>query len=400
MNKKYITRKHYIKKIEPFIGKDIIKVFVGQRRVGKSYMLYQIMDHIKDSHPSANCIYINKELDEFSRIKTHEELLRYIKDKSTAGDNRLFIDEIQEISDFERALRSLTAEGGYDIYCTGSNADILSGELATYLAGRAVEFRIFGLTYEEFLLFHDIEDSDESLAKFFRYGGLPYLRNLELADETVFEYLRNIYSAILYRDVVARYGIRNTVFLENLVSYLADNTGSLVSAKKISDFLKSQRVKISPNIVLDYLSHLASAFFISRVRRTDLRGKKIFEIGEKFYFEDLGLRHSIIGFRHGDIGKIIENLVFHHLRTAGYVVTVGKLGEKEIDFVGEKGGEKIYIQAAYLIADDSARDREFGNLLAVDDNFRKIVVSMDAVTGGTYRGIEHITLRDFLRMRI
>jgi len=216
----------------------------------------------------------------------------------------------------------------------------------------------------------------------------------------VFDYLNNIYNAILYRDVMARYAIRNTSFLDNLVFYLADNTGSLVSAKKISDFLKSQRVKISPNIVLDYLSHLVSAFFIAKVHRSDVHRKKIFEIGEKYYFEDLGLRHSITGFRMADIGKIVENLVYHHLRTAGYHVTVGILGDKEIDFVGEKGGEKVYVQAAYLIADESVREREFGNLLAVDDNYRKIVVSMDTVTGGTFKGVEHLSLREFLRMRI
>ncbi len=268
------------RKVTPYLGKDVIKVFVGQRRVGKSYMLLQVMDLVKRQDPSVSVMSINKELHDFAFIRTADDLVRYVRSQVPGtGRAALFIDEVQEIEDFEKALRGLNAEGRYDIYCTGSNARLLSGDLATHLAGRAVEIRLHGLSYLEFLEFHGMEDGRASLDLYLRYGGLPYLRNLELEDAVVFDYLRNIYSAILYRDVVARHAIRNVTFLENLVAYLADNTGSIVSAKRISDFLKSQNVRMSPGIVIDYLSYLTGAFFVSRVPRADVAGKKVFEIG-------------------------------------------------------------------------------------------------------------------------
>jgi len=398
MIKTYIKRKYYLNKINPYIDKDVIKVIVGQRRAGKSYLLYQIMDVIKKRGcKKSNIIYINKELHEFDKIRDFKDLLRFIKEKSK-GSRRsyVFIDEIQEIKEFEKAVRDLNVSGRYDIYCTGSNADMLSGELATYLGGRYVEIDIYSLSYPEFLLFHKLENSQESLLKYIKYGGLPYLINLKLDDDIVYDYLRNIYNTILFKDVVSRYSLRNIVFLENLVEYLADNTGSLVSAKKISDFLKSQRVDISPNIVLDYLSHLTKAFFVFKVPRSEIRGKKIFEINEKYYFADMGLRHAIIGYKQTDINQILENLVFLHLKILGYKITVGQLGNKEIDFVCEKGGKRLYIQVAYLITNKRTQEREFGNLLAIKDNYPKIVVSMDETAGGEYKGIKHLRVIDFL----
>jgi len=397
MIKTYKKRKHYLEKIKPFIDKDIIKVIVGQRRVGKSYLLFQIMDAIKEKRKNANIIYINKELSKFEKIKNHKDLLEYIeKNSKPKGKNYVFIDEIQDIEKFEKALRSLNASGRYDIYCTGSNADLLSGELATYLSGRYIEINVFSLSYSEFLAFHKLKNSPESFLKYLKYGGLPYLIHLELNDEVVYDYLRNVYNTILFKDVVSRYKIRNIAFLEDLVWYLADNTGSLVSAKKISDFLKSQKINISPNIVLDYLSFLAQAFFIFKVPRSNIGGKKIFEINDKYYFEDLGLRHSIISYKQMDINKVLENLVFLHLKIAGYKITVGQLGKKEVDFVCEKKGERMYVQVAYLVTEENA-EREFGNLLAIRDNYPKMVVSMDEVIGDSkYKGIKHLHIRDFL----
>jgi len=273
---------------------------------------------------------------------------------------------------------------------------LLSGELATYLSGRYVEIKVFCLSYIEFLDFHKLQDNSGTFLKYIKYGGLPYLINLKLEDDVVYDYLKNIYNTILFKDVVKRHRIRNIAFLERLTLYLADNAGSLVSAKKISDFLKSQKTNISPNVVLNYLSHLESAFFILKVRRSDIVGKKIFEIGEKYYFEDLGLRHTIIGYRQDDIGRILENLVFLHLKRSGYEITVGRIGEKEIDFACEKKGERLYVQVAYMITDQRIHDREFGNLLKIKDNFTKIVVSMDEMTGGTFKGIKHVNIRDFL----
>jgi predicted AAA+ superfamily ATPase len=397
MIKEYITRKHYIDRIKPYIGKDIIKVITGQRRVGKSYLLFQIMDVVTASDTEAQIIYINKELYEFDFIDNYKALLAYIKDKVKGKKNcYVFIDEIQDIEQFEKALRSLSAEGGYDIYCTGSNAGLLSGDLATYLSGRYMEIKVFCLSYIEFLEFHKLQNNPEAFLKYIKYGGLPYLINLKLEDDIVYDYLKNIYNTILFKDVVKRHRIRNIAFLERLTIYLADNAGSLVSAKKISDFLKSQKTNISPNVVLNYLSYLESAFFILKVQRSEIAGKKIFEIGEKYYFEDLGLRHTIVGYQQADIGRILENLVFIHLKRSGYDITIGRIGGKEIDFACEKKGERLYVQVAYMITDQNVHDREFGNLLEIKDNFTKIVVSMDEMTGGKFKGIRHMNIRDFL----
>jgi len=392
-----IKREHYLKKIAPFIGKNLIKVIVGQRRVGKSYLLFQLMDAVKEKNIKANIIYINKELYEFDHIKNYQDLLKYVKRKTEAKrKNYVFIDEIQEIADFEKALRDLWANKKHDIYCAGSNANLLAGELTTYLSGRYMEIPVYSLSYPEFLKFHKLKSGKNSLLQYIKYGGMPYLVNLKLNDEYVYDYLKNIYNTILLKDVVARYQIRNVNLLEGLAEYLAGNVGSLVSAKKISDFLKSQKIKISPSIILNYLTFLANAFFIFKVPRAEINGKKIFEINEKYYFEDLGLRHALIGFKQADISKILENLVFAHLKFLGYKISVGKLGEKEIDFIGEKDGKRIYIQVAYLIADENIKKREFGNLLAIKDNYPKIVVSLDEFAAGEYEGVQHINILDFL----
>ncbi len=399
MNRDYIRREQYLDKISPYIDKDVIKVITGQRRVGKSCLLFQIMDIIRSRNPDVRMVYVNKELHEFCDIKTDRDLVAHVNEKvDPEGRASLFIDEIQEIDAFERGIRSLHAEGRFDIYCTGSNANMLSGELATLLGGRYVEIRVFGLSWPEFLRFHELADSPDAFLKYLRYGGLPWLRHLPLEDDVVYEYLMNIYHTILFKDVVSRHRIRHVAFLERLVEFLADNTGNLVSAKKISDFLKSQNMRMSPNIVLNYLSHLTAAFFVFKARRSDITGKKIFEIGEKYYFEDLGLRHAIIGYSHRDIGKILENVVFIHLAGAGYRVTVGRLNAREVDFVCDRRGRRLYVQVAYLIPDERAHEREFGNLLTIPDNHPKFVVSMDEVPDGeSFRGIEHVHVRTFLR---
>ena len=393
----YIPRKHYLKKIEPFIDKDLIKVIVGQRRVGKSYFLYQIMDLIKSKNAEANIIYINKELYEFDPIKNYHDLINYVQSKKLKTSmNYLFIDEIQDIDQFEKTLRSLQAEGDFDLYCTGSNAKLLSGDLATYLSGRYYELKIFSLSYPEFLSFHQLINSAETLFSYIKFGGLPYLKNLKLEDQLIYDYIKNVYITIILKDVVARYQVRNVAFLENLIKYLADNIGNMLSAKRISDFLKSQRINISPNIVLNYLSYLTSAFFVFKVPRAEITGKKIFEVGEKYYFEDLGLRHTIIGYQQRDINKVLENLVYNHLVISGYQITVGKMGTREVDFICTRNDEKLYVQVTYLIPDETTWQREFGNLLEIKDNFPKMVVSMDEVIGKQHEGISHIHIRDFL----
>lgn len=392
-----IKRTTYIERVLPFMGKNVIKVFTGQRRVGKSYLLYQLIELIKEKDNKAKIIYINKEDLEFSAIQNAKDLHDYVlNQQAKKGKTYVFIDEIQDIQDFETALRSLLLHNHLDIYCTGSNANLLSGDVAGHLSGRAVEIKVYSLSYLEFLAFHNKKDSDESLDLYTKYGGLPYLIHLPLNDHVVFEYLKNIYSTIVYRDIINRYAIRNVTFLEQLVQFLAAHTGSLFSAKKISDFLKSQNIKIASNQVQLYVNHLISAFILHHVNRYDVLGKRIFEIGGKYYFENLGIRHGIWGYRLEDRGKIMENMVYNHLLFRDYEVKIGAIGDKEIDFIAEKNAEKIYIQVALSIEDEKTMQREFGNLMLIDDNYPKMVVSSQAFKGASYKGIKSISLREFL----
>ena len=375
----------------------MIKVITGQRRVGKSYLLFQLINFIRDKKGGLHFLYINKEDLAFSFIKNATDLNEYVlANKAKHATTYVFIDEIQDIADFGTALRSLLLHDDIDLYCTGSNANLLSSDIAGHLSGRYVEVEVYSLAYAEFLSFHHLEDNDHSLDKFMKYGGLPYLRHLELKDEVVFEYLKNIYNSIVYRDIINRYAVRNTPFLEQLVVFLAAHTGSLFSAKKISDFLKSQRINMAPNQVQTYIQHLVNAFLIHKVARYDLVGKRVFEIGEKYYFENLGIRHGIWGYRLEDRGKIMENVVYNHLLFKGHKVQVGIQGNKEVDFIAEKGGEKMYVQVALSILEPDTMDREFGNLKNIPDNYPKKVVTMQAFYGNTVDGIETQDLRSFL----
>lgn len=397
----YIPRPLYQNKIEPFIGPGLIKVITGQRRVGKSYVLLQAMDEIRKRDPGGVIININKEDYRFDSIKNHGDLMDYLKGyRSKKGNHYLFIDEVQDIAGFEVALRSLLTVDGWDIYITGSNATLLSGELATYLSGRYIQLTVHALSYAEFLLFHQLPASTDTLLKYIRWGGMPHLIHLPKEDAVIYEYLRNIHNTIVLRDIVERFKVRNVRFLQDLIHYLADITGSVLSAKRISDYLKSQRINLSPRLVLEYLTYLESVYLISRVKRSEITGRKIFEIGEKFYFEDMGMRNAIVPFQQKDIGKVLENIVYHQLVVSGYQVFVGKHGDKEIDFVAIKNDVKIYVQVAYLIADEKTYAREFGNLLSIPDNCKKWVVSMDETAAGNYKGIEHISVQKFLTEEI
>lgn len=403
MKVNYIVRPVYTERIKPFIGKQIIKVLTGQRRVGKSYIMLQLMDFVLGENPSANIIYINRELEQFAHIKTNNDLNGYLRGQFKEGRaNFLFIDEIQEIESFQRTIRSLLSENKCDIFCTGSNAKMLSGELATSLAGRYIEFNIHSLCYTEFLDFHKLQAGAESLIKYLTYGGMPYLPVIGLNEMMPFEYLKNVYSTILLKDVVSRENIRNITFLENLVNFLADNIGNLLSANNISKFLKSQRIEISTQLTINYLKALSNAYFVHKVVRSEIGGLKIFEIGEKYYFEDLGLRNSIKGFNQkADLHKLIENAVFLHLLHSGYRIYVGKIGNKEIDFVAEKNGLKIYVQVCQQITDQTTASREFGNLLAINDNYPKYVVTYnEPMVGNDYLGIKQLNLLDFLLLKL
>jgi predicted AAA+ superfamily ATPase len=390
-------RTTYLDKIKPFIGKPIIKVLTGQRRVGKSYLLFQIIQSVVEQEQNAAILYINKEDLAFSFLKTASDLNEYVlSNAAESGRTYVFIDEIQDIDNFGDALRSLLLHENLDIYCTGSNANLLSGDIAGHLSGRYIAIEVFSLSYPEFIAFHELTENEDSLSKYLKFGGLPYLIHLELKDEIVFEYLKNIYQGIVYRDIINRYAIRNVNFLEQLVLFLAAHTGSLFSAKKISDFLKSQQIKMAPNQVQNYIQHLVNAFLVHKVGRYDLVGKRLFEIGEKYYFENLGIRNGLWGYRLEDRGKIMENVVYNHLVFKGYKVLVGTIGTKEIDFVAEKDGEKMYLQVALSLNDEATLEREFGNLQKIKDNYPKKVISLEGFSGNTIEGIESVSLREFL----
>jgi len=392
-----LERENYLQRLSVWIDKPVIKVIIGQRRVGKSMFMFQVMDYIRKNNSEANIIYINTENEEYQHIKNFDILQKEIKARlKKTTKNYLFIDEIQDIAEFERALRSYLSKNQCDIYITGSNSQLMSGELASFLSGRYVEFKIHPLSFSEFCLFHALPKNNDTLLKYFRYGGMPFLRHLPLEDITVNEYLQSIYNTILLRDIAERYEIRNIHLLKYLSRYIADSSGSIFSSLSISNYFKSINLQISAKTILDYTDYLLNALIINKVERYNLTGKKILTSGGKIYFEDFGLRNSIVGgLKLTDIQKILENAVYMHLARQNFKIFVGQMRDKEIDFIAERGNEKYYIQVSYKLQLDKTIEREFGNLLKIKDNFPKIVVTMDELAGTDYQGIQHIHILDF-----
>ncbi|MCQ2202085.1 MAG: ATP-binding protein [Bacteroidales bacterium] len=392
-------RHNYLKLIERHLGKDCIIVLVGQRRVGKSCML-KMLRSIKALDETNNIIYIDKEKEQFDFIRTYLDLNDYVKSKYVAGKmNYLLIDEIQDIDQFERSVRSFCSEPDIEVIITGSNAKMLSGELSTLIGGRYKEIYIQSLSYMEFLQFHHLTDSDDTMALYIQYGGLPGLVKIGLDEEDVREYQKDIYNTVLLKDVILRNRIRNVVFLENLAHFLADNVGKIISANSIAKYMKSQGQSITSTTIIEYIKFLEEAYILHKVNRYDIHGKKLFDSNDKFYFEDHGIRNALVGgSREGDIEKVIENIIYQHLIRLGYEVTIGQLQAGEIDFVCTKStGDRIYVQASYIIADNATRDREFGNLRSIKDNYPKYVISMTPmVKKNDDNGIIHLGLRTFL----
>ncbi len=396
-----INRPIYLNHIVNLLDRGAIIILVGQRRVGKSCILKQLECWIEENIQSANVLYINKELYEFSSITDADELYEFTNTRLEPGrKNYLLIDEVQDITNYENALRSLHAEDRCQIIATGSNAYVFSSELSTRLAGRYIEIPIHSLTYQEFLQFHKLEDSDNSMNEYLRVGGLPGLCHYDITDESqVRDYLQGVYNTVMLRDVITREGIRNIPFIENLTKFVADNSGKLISVRNIANTMASQGSKTSEVATASYLRYLCNAYIIYPVQRYDIRGKKLFEQNYKYYFTDHGLRNLLCGFNlRGNIEKIIENVVYLHLVTQGYRVTVGILRNAEIDFVATHGDKTIYIQATYMLASEETVRREFGNLQNIKDNYPKYVISMDPVSGDLpeYPGIRHLKLREFL----
>ena len=396
-----IDRPAYLNHIISHLDRGMIIILVGQRRVGKSYMLKLLQTWLQANRSAANVVYVNKELHAFKHIVTADDLYGYATTHlPEGGNNYLLIDEVQDITDYEDALRSLHAENRCQIVATGSNAYIFSSELSTRLSGRYVEIPIHSLTYRGFLRFHGLQDTNRSLRSYLRVGGLPGLCHYDIEEESqVRDYLQGVYNTILLRDVIAREEIRNVTFMENLALFVADNIGKLISVRNITNTLKSQGEKASDVLTSAYLRHLCGAFIITPVKRYDIHGKRLFEQNNKFYFADHGLRNLLCGFNlRGSIEKVMENVIHHHLVTQGFKVTVGILREGEVDFVAVRGEQRLYVQAVYLLGSEDTIAREFGHLQAIRDNYPKYVVSMDPVNGGLpeYPGILHVHLHEFL----
>ena len=395
-------RKLYLDKISPFIGKPLIKVVSGLRRCGKSTFMKMVMERLAEKKvPPRNIVHINMELMEFEFITDHRELYRYVKGclPATGGPNYLFIDEVQEIPGWEKAVGSMLAEKLADIYLTGSNSRLLSSEFATLLTGRHVQIPMFTLGFKEFLQFRGRqagEADEQEFALYLKYGGLPGIHDLTFTDEVIFQYIDAIYSTIMLKDIVARYRIRDVFLLEKISAFVFDNCGSITSAKKIADYLKSQGLKCGVETVQNYIAYLQDAHLVHKARRFDLKGKRHLELYEKYYPGDIGIRHGVLGYRQQDIAGLLESVVHLELLRRGYTVAVGKLDDLEVDFVAEKNGRVSYIQVAYLLATGETEEREFRPLAKIPDNYPKMVLSLDKVWGEERDGIIRKNLIDFL----
>ena len=372
---------------------------MGPRRVGKSYILKDFIER-HSQEEDINVIYVDKEKKAFKNIKTKDDLDNYIESFYLPGKhNCILVDEVQQIERFEESICIWYTEDNTDVIITGSNSKMLSGDFSTLLAGRYVEIRVHPLTYPEFLEFHGLEDSDDSLMIYLNYGGLPGLRQIGLdSDEHVWAYLSSVFNTIMLKDIIERHDIRNVPFLNNLIAFYADTTGKLTSANSISKYVKSQGKNISSNLVLLYRSFYQEAYLLNAVSRYDIHGKRILESNEKIYWDDLGLRNlKAEGGIDSYIEKVIENAVYKHLCFLGYKVQVGVLGAGEIDFVCTKPDKTAYVQVTYLMGDQSTRNREFGPLEKIRDNHPKYVISATPLlTSRDENGIKHISLREFL----
>jgi predicted AAA+ superfamily ATPase len=397
-----IKRETYMSRIRPFIGNDLIKVLTGIRRSGKSVMLELIKDELLAvGVSSSQFISINFENMSNSHLcnaeSLHQEILH--RAENIQGKVYLFFDEIQEVQSWEKCINSFRVEFDCDIYITGSNAKLLSGELATYLAGRYVEFVIYPFSFAEFTeLYQTVypeSNSSQCFTKYLTLGGMPYLANLHYDEAASSQYLQDLYNSVELKDVVKRNSIRDVDMLERIVTYITANIGTTFSSTAISKYIKSEGRNVSPETVINYIKACTNAFLFYQVKRQDLQGKKILTVNEKYYVVDHGIREAVFGGNMRDINLVLENIVYMELLRRGYTVTVGKQGEKEIDFVCEKRKEKLYVQVCYLLASDETVKREFGVYDSIRDNFPKYVVSMDELDMSR-NGIKHFNIKEFL----
>lgn len=397
-----IKREMYISRIRPFIGTELIKVMTGIRRCGKSVMLELIKQElIECGISSSQFISINFEDMNYANLQTAKALHNEITKRAANIDGKvyLFFDEIQEVKDWEKCINSLRVSLNCDIYITGSNAKLLSGELATYLAGRYVEFVIYPFSFAEFLELYKMIAPDETIQKSFQKyllsGGMPYLANIRYVDEPSKQYLLDLFNSVQLKDIVRRNKIRDVDLLERIIAYIITNAGNTFSASSLAKFLKNEHRTVAPETILNYIKYCCDAYLFYQVKREDLQGKQILATNEKYYIADHGIREAVFGGNMKEINLTLENIVYLELIRRGYVVTVGRTCDKEIDFVCHKKDEKLYVQVTYLLASEETIQREFTAFDNIKDNFPKYVVSMDEFDMSR-DGIKHRNIRDFL----
>ena len=395
------NRNLYLNQLIGFKDKSLIKVVTGIRRCGKSTLLLLFEDHLlKSGVPSENIVRINFESLEFDHIKDYMDLHKYISSKIKNPGEKYYIllDEIQQVTSWEKTINSLMVDINSDIYITGSNAYLLSSELSTLLAGRYVEIKMQPLSFKEFLDFTDDDEKslEDSFNIYLTYGGLPAIAELLDSPATIGPFLEGIYNTVLMKDVIKRNNVRDGALLESILKYIAANVGNIVSTKKISDYLTSKGRKTASETIDNYLKMLENAFIIYKANRFDLRGKLFLKTLEKYYITDMGIRNQLTGLRNTDYGHVLENIIYLELIRRGYQVTIGKIGSLEIDFVAEKQNERNYFQVSATIVDDNTRSRELRPLLALSDNYPKYILTMDKTPFTDYEGIKIINIIDFL----
>lgn len=398
-----IVRPRYLENIKPFINKPQIKILTGIRRSGKSTVLRLLKEELLvNGVKKEHIITLNFESFAYSELAEAPQLYLFIKNEiRTQHKYYLLLDEIQEVKNWEKAVNSFLVDFEVDIYLTGSNSHLLSSELATYLAGRYVEIPVYTLSYKEFLdfrshYFSEQENTKNLFLHYLRMGGFPVIHTLDYTEESAYKVIYDIYSSVILRDTVQRYKIRDVELLERVIKYAFDNIGNTFSGKNVADYFKSQQRKVEVNTVYNYLNALEGAFILYRVPRFDIKGKEILKTQEKFYVSDISIVYATMGNGDRMISGILENIVFLELKRRGYTVYVGKLDQTEIDFVAEKHGNKIYIQVCYKLENEQTVNREFGNLLSINDQFPKYVVTMDEFWRDSIEGVKHFYITEFL----
>lgn len=395
-----IQREYYMKQIRPFINTDLIKVLTGIRRSGKSVMLQLIQEELLSRQVRPDQM-ISLNFEDLANLPLCQPMALYqwIADKAAAikGKIYIFLDEIQEVTNWERVINSLRVAFDVDIYLTGSNAKLLSGELSTYLAGRYVQFVIYPFSYQEFILANQLDDTPQAFQKYLLFGGMPFLMNLHFQEGPSRQYLQDMYNSVILKDIVQRNNLRDVDLLERIIGYALSSIGHVFSASNITKYLKSEHRKVSNDTVLNYLNACTTAYLFYKIPRQDLLGKKLLSINEKYYVVDHGLREAVYGHNARDIDQILENIVCLELLRRGYTVTIGKTGNFEVDFIAEKGNRKCYVQVTYLLASPETIEREFRVYKDIKDNYPKYVVSMDELDF-SQDGIQHYNIRKFLRL--